>query len=120
MVLRCPVFPSQLRPSILLVGPRHAGLSLLSMNRRNLNSRANELGIHDVFGCRGDPLLLRFHILLLPLGIPGLVKMVLGSETELDHWMLPVLVGVHGTLGASFRIPRRVLICTLRSRVSRQ
>ena len=120
MVLRCPVLPFQLQLGILLLGPRHAGLSLLPMNHRNSDSRANELGIHDVFECRGDLLLLRFRILLLLLGIPGLVEMVLGSETGLDHWTLLVLAGVPRTLDASFRILRGAPVCMSKFRASRR
>jgi len=108
VVLRCPVLPFQLQPSILLVGLRHAGHSLSPMNCRNSDSRANE---HDVLECHGDLLLLRFHILLFLLGIPGLVEMVLSSETGLNRWELLVLTSVHEIPGAFSRILRKALVC---------
>ena len=119
MVLRCPVLPSQLQPSILLADSQHAGHSLLPMNRRNSDSRANELGIRDDLECRGDPLLLRFHI-LLHLGTLGLGVTVLGLGIVLDHWGLPVSTSVYEIPGAFSRILRRALVCMLKFRASRR
>ena len=89
------------------------------MNRQNSDSRTNELGIHDVLECRGDPILLQFRI-PLHLGTLGLDVVVLSLGIAMDCWRLLVLTGAYKTPGASFRILQGVSTCTLRSRVLRQ
>jgi len=89
------------------------------MNRQNLDSQANELGIHDVLECRGDTILLQFRI-PLHLGTLSLDVVVLSLGIAMDCWGLLVLTGTYETPGASFRIPQGVSTCTLRSQVLRQ